>query len=121
MVERLDDMPQGTVGFRASGEVTRVDYLQVLEPALREAVESGEVRMLYIVESGFEMDGGAILQDAKTASPWGWGTSHRGRTAVVTDVEWVSRAVRMFAWLAPGEVRVWPMGGLDEAREWVAG
>ncbi len=122
MVERLDDMPQGTVGFRASGEVTRADYLQVLEPALREAVESGEVRMLYIVESGFEMDGGAILEDAKTGLTLGLGhLSSWRRTAVVTDVEWVSRAVRMFAWLAPGEVRVWPMGGLDEAREWVAG
>jgi hypothetical protein len=122
MVERIDDMPEGTIGFRASGEVTREDYRQVLEPALREAVASGEVRMLYITDSTFEMDGGAVLEDAKTGLKLG--LSHLSvwkRTAVVTDVEWVSRAIRLFAWIAPGEVRVWALDGLAEAREWIAG
>ena len=122
MVERIDDMPQGTVGFRASGEVTREDYRRVLEPALRDAVESGEVRMLYLLDSGFEMDGAAVLEDAKVGLTLGLGhLSAWKRTAVVTDVDWVRRAVRLFAWMAPGEVKVWGLDGLLAAREWVAG
>jgi hypothetical protein len=37
VVERIGDMPAGTVGFRASGKLSKADYLDVLE-ALREAV-----------------------------------------------------------------------------------
>jgi hypothetical protein len=47
MIERIDDMPAGTIGFRANGKLTREDYRNVLEPILREAAESGEIRMLF--------------------------------------------------------------------------
>ena len=122
MVEKIEDMPAGTVGFRATGEVTRDDYREVLEPALREAVESGDVRMLYVVDSEFKMSPGAFREDAKTGLEIGL-RHHEAwkRTALVTDVEWVKNAIRLFAWMAPGEVRVWGMDGLAEAREWVAG
>jgi hypothetical protein len=122
MVERIEDMPAGTIGFRASGEVTRDDYREVLEPALREAVEAGEVRMLYVVDGGFKMDAGAFREDAKTGLEIG--LRHHSawkRTALVTDVEWVRTAIKLLAFMAPGEVRVWGMDGLEEAREWVAG
>jgi hypothetical protein len=122
MVERIEDMPPGTIGFRAGGKVTREDYRQLLEPALRKEVESGEVRMLYVVDADFEMDGGAVFEDAKTGLRLGAGhLSAWKRTAVVTDVDWVARAIRLFAWMAPGEVKVWGLDGLAEAREWVAG
>jgi hypothetical protein len=32
MVERIDDMPAGVVGFRASGKLSRADYRDVMEP-----------------------------------------------------------------------------------------
>jgi len=32
MIERIEDMPAGTVGLRASGRLTREDYRKVLEP-----------------------------------------------------------------------------------------
>jgi SpoIIAA-like len=121
MVEQLEDMPPGTVGFRAGGQVTREDYRQLLEPALREAVEAGEVRMLYVVESDFEMDGGAVFEDAKTAltlgaghlSAWKRTARHRRRVGSAGDP-----AVRVDG---AGEVKVWGLDGLSEAREWVAG
>ncbi len=47
MVERIEDMPAGTVGFRASGKLTRDDYRQVMEPDLRAAADAGEIRMLF--------------------------------------------------------------------------
>lgn len=121
MVEKIEDMPPGTIGFRATGEVTRDDYREVLEPALREAVETGEVRMLYVVDSEFKMSPGAFREDAKTGLEIGL-RHHEAwkRTALVTDVEWVKNAIRLFAWMAPGEVRVWGMDGLNQAREWVA-
>ena len=39
MIERIEEMPAGTIGFRASGKLRRDDYVGALEPAMREAVE----------------------------------------------------------------------------------
>lgn len=33
----------------------------------------------------------------------------------------VAKAMRMFTWLAPGEVIVRDLAGLEEAKAWVAG
>jgi hypothetical protein len=35
MVQVIEDMPPGTLGFRVSGRLTRVDYAGVLVPPLR--------------------------------------------------------------------------------------
>jgi hypothetical protein len=43
------------------------------------------------------------------------------RSAIVTDLEWIVNAMRIFAWMVPGEARVFPVAELDEAKEWVGG
>jgi SpoIIAA-like len=40
---------------------------------------------------------------------------------VVTDVEWIAKATHMFAWMAPGELNVYPLDQLEDAKAWVAG
>jgi hypothetical protein len=123
MIERLSDMTDGTVGFRATGEVTREQYREVLEPALREAAESGEVRLMFVVGSEFErFQLGAMLEDTKTGLELGVGHhSAWKRCAIVTDIEWMQHAVNLFAWMAPGELRLFTLDAEDEARAWVAG
>ena len=79
MIERIDDVPAGVIGIRASGKLTKDDYESVLEPALKEAVDSGE-----------------------------------------PGVDWIAKSIRLFAWAIPGEVKVFEMDGLDEAKDWVA-
>ena len=37
MIERIAEMPPGTIGLRAAGKLTVEDYREVLEPALQEA------------------------------------------------------------------------------------
>ena len=37
MIERIDDMPPGSIGFSANGKLTRDDYRNVLEPVLHGA------------------------------------------------------------------------------------
>jgi hypothetical protein len=43
------------------------------------------------------------------------------RSAIVTDVEWMARGAKLFAWMIPGEARVFGLARLDEAKAWVAG
>ncbi len=121
MIERLDGMPEGTIGLEASGKLSRDDYRNVLEPALAEAIESGELRLLFILTDFGGLEPGAWIEDVKTGlSTWVRNHSVWKRFALVTDVEWVAKAMRMFAWMTPGEVLVQNLDGLEEARAWVA-
>ncbi|HVX33865.1 MAG TPA: STAS/SEC14 domain-containing protein [Solirubrobacterales bacterium] len=102
-------------------ELTGDDYRERIEPALREAVEAGEVRLLFEIDSGFGMDAGAVMEDAKTGLKLGLGHLRSWkRTAVVTDVDWIRTALKAFGFMTPGEVRVFAPAELGAAKVWVA-
>lgn len=121
MIERIEEMPTGTLGLRASGQLSREDYVEVLEPALAEAVATGEIRLVFVLTDFDGLGHGAWVEDAKTGLR-AWVRDHSAwrRFALVTDVEWVAKAMRTFAWMAPGEVRTFGLEELDAAWEWVA-
>jgi stage II sporulation SpoAA-like protein len=123
VIERLNDMPAGTLGFRVSGEVHREDYTEMLVPQLSAAAASGNgLRTLYVIEGLDEIDPSAMWEDAKTG--FDLGVRHHDqwrRSAIVTDQEWLARAARMFAWMIPGEARIYPVAELEQAKAWVAG
>jgi hypothetical protein len=123
MVERMDDMPAGVIGLRASGKLTKDDYTGALEPALKEAMDSGEARVVFVLTEFAGLDLDATFEDIKTGL--GVEFAHRQdwkRLAVVTDVDWVARAMRMFAWAMPGELQVYEdLDKLQEAKAWAAG
>jgi len=121
MIEQIDDMPTGTIGFRASGKLTRDDYREILEPVLHEAAESGEIRMLFMLTAFDGLEAAAWFDDIKTGL--GLGIGHHSawkRSAIVTDVDWVGRAFQLFAWMTPGEVKVYGLDQLEDAKGWVA-
>src|ERR1700679_3101688 len=120
MIAKIEDMPAGTIGFRASGKLSPEDYKDVLEPTLREAAEAGGGGRLFGA-AGFEgREPRAWLEDAKTGLELGF-LKHSAwkRSAIVSDADWVKKAFRMFAWMTPGEVEVFDLDQEDEARSWV--
>lgn len=121
MIERIDRMPAATIGLKASGKLSKDDYVGVLEPALREGVESGELRLLFVLTSFDGLEARAVAEDFKTGLQV-WFRDHAAwkRFALVTDVEWVAKAMHMFTWLTPCEVLIRDLDGLEEARRWVA-
>src|SRR5262245_30460844 len=108
MIERIEDVPAGVIGIRASGKLTKEDYVSGLEPALKEAVASGEARVLFVLPDFAGLEPEALLEDLKTGlaaelkdrSAW-------KKLAVVSGVDWVSKAMRLFAWAMPGELEVY--------------
>jgi hypothetical protein len=122
VIERIEGVPAGVLGLRSSGKLTRADYAEVLEPALREAVEAGGIRLLFVLDEFDGVEPGAWLEDMKTGLD-AWFKHHSAwrRMALVTDVEWIAKATGMFAWLAPGEVRTFPSAELEAAKSWVTG
>jgi hypothetical protein len=121
MVERIEAMPEGTIGFKVVEDLTGEDYREQIEPALAAAAESGEVRLLFEIDAGFGMDAGAVIEDAKTGLRLGLGHMKAWkRTAVVTDVDWIRKAMKAFGFMAPGEVRLFEPAELGAAKVWVA-
>ena len=123
MVERMEDVPAGVIGLRASGKLTKEDYTDVLEPALKDAMDSGEVRVLFVLTDFEHLELDATFEDINAGL--GVEFAHRKewkRLAMVTDVDWVARAMRMFAWAMPGELAVYDdLDKLEEAKIWAAG
>ncbi len=119
MIEIITDVPERVAAFRASGTVTAEDYERVLIPTIEERLRvHGRIRVLY--QFGDDVTGislGALWDDAKV------GLAHLTaweRVAVVSDVEWLIGAARVFGFLIPCPVRTFPNLLLDEAKTWVS-
>jgi hypothetical protein len=123
MIERIADMPPGTLGMRVWGEVTREDYVDGLMPALEQAVDTdGELRLVFQIGPDFDkFTAGMMATDTTKGLSFGVGNwSKWRRMAVVTDVEWLRHAMQLFGWMTPGEQRLFSLAELDQAKEWAA-
>jgi hypothetical protein len=122
VVERLNDLPPGVLGFRLSRKLTRDEYQELIRP-IYDALERGEKLSLYVELPG-DFDGldlGALWDDLKAAGSVG--LEHRSswqKMAVVTDKDWIRHGAAVFGPLAPGELRVFDLAEADQARAWVS-
>lgn len=119
MIQRIENLPEDVLGFRASGTVTGRDYELVIIPAVDRAVERRDrVRLLYHLPPDFEgFDAHALWDDTKI------GLTHLtswDRIALVTDLGWLRRATKALGFVMPGEVRVYENRAFDEARDWIS-
>jgi len=119
MIEFIQNMPENVVAVKASGKVTAKDYDDVLIPSIEDKLgKHKKIRMLY--ELGRDLSGftpGAMWDDAKV------GIRHITafeKIAVVSDVEWIAAAVKVFAFLIPCPVRVFGTTELSEAKKWIS-
>ena len=117
MIRVMDHMPIGSIGFEATGKVTKEDYEGVLVPAVTAAMEQGPVRLLYVLGEDFESySPGAMWSDTRL---WAGNRDAWERVAVVTDVDWVENGIKAFSWLMPGKIRVFDDDEVDKAKLWL--
>lgn len=125
VIELLRGFPDHVSAFELHGQVTKADYDTVLIPDLEGKLVRHKPVRLYceIAPDYVGIDPGAVWEDTK------FGFSHLfdwDRAVMVTDVEWMSQAVKffggVFGFLAPvGEWCVFPLAEADRAREWIVG
>ncbi len=119
MLERIES-PDTVLAFRAVGRVDRIDYDAVLEPAVEQMLATfGELRLVYELGEQFEgYTASAGWEDAKL----GIGHLHKWkRCAVVTSHDWVRHLIGVFAWMMPGEIKVFDVAEEPAAIAWAAG
>jgi hypothetical protein len=119
MIEEIAGLPEGTLGFKISGDVTGHDYDSVLTPAIDKAIEKFDhIRLLAQVGPdfvGYSLD--ALWDDAKLGlRHW----SGFERVAVVTDVGWIQMGVKAMAFMMPCPVQLFSMCKLDDAKRWLS-
>jgi SpoIIAA-like len=71
----------------------------------------------HLCQSGASIDAGAMWEDFKV------GVEHLTRwerAAVVTDVEWIREAMRLFSFFMPGAMKAFPTSEAEQARAWIA-
>jgi hypothetical protein len=118
MLKRIEDMPAGTIGFEAHGEVEDDDWEEVVEPALREELARGaKLRVLYLLgPSAGEVEGDAIEAGA------GFRARHAtsfDRVAVVSDEDWLRPALKALSFLLPGKTKAFRVADLAGAKSWL--
>lgn len=119
MIEQLPDLPEQVVGFIASGQVTASDYETAVIPAIESALKTHEnVRILYQLGPAFTgFTSGAMWDDMKL------GMSHLkawDKIAIVTDLDWVAGAMRIFRFAMPCPVRIFSNSEFTEAARWIS-
>jgi SpoIIAA-like len=119
MLRQMTDMPVGTIGFEAVGEVEDDDWEDTVEPLLRQEIAEGrKLRLLYLLGPGTrEVEGDAVKAGA------GFRARHVAsfdRVAVVSDEDWVHPALRALSLLLPGEAKGFRVRELAEAKAWLA-
>ncbi|MEL7664942.1 MAG: STAS/SEC14 domain-containing protein [Methanosarcina mazei] len=119
MIEPIPGLPENVVAVTASGVLTGEDYERVLVPDIEEKVKKyGKIRLLYQLNERFEgFTDKAMFEDATI------GIRHITdfeRIAVISDVEWIINAVKIFEFIIPGSVRVYRNKEFPEAKAWIS-
>lgn len=119
MLQRMRDMPAGTIGFEAIGDVEDDDWEETVEPVLRHEMADGrKIRLLYLLGA----DARDVEGDAVTADT-GFRARHATsfeRVAVVSDEDWMRPAVRALSALLPGKAKAFRVHDLAAAKAWLA-
>jgi SpoIIAA-like len=109
---------KGVVIAEAHGRVTARDYSEVLMPAIERAASLAEkIRFLYIFAdavAGYE--GEAAMEDARL----GIGHWSSSSGSVLTDNDAYRGLAHVFGFLMHGEVRVFDLEDVSEARSWMS-
>ena len=119
MLRHMSDMPAGTIGFEAVGEVEDDDWERVVEPVLRrEIADGGKVRLLYVLgPESRDVEGDAMSADM------GFRARHASsfeRVAVVSDEDWMRPALKALSFLLPGKAKGFRVRELADAKAWLA-
>ena len=119
MIEVIPDMPDHVIGITAKGKVTSADYESVIIPLVDEKLKRHHrISLLYYIGNEFSgMDAEAMWEDTKV------GFRHLiawKNIAVVSDIDWIRWATKIFGVAMPGHVKVFSNHQLAEAREWVS-
>ena len=120
MIEVMQGLPDGALGFTARGRVTSAEYRAIKTPRIEAAfAHHRKLGVLWVMGNDFRgFEFGALWQDlALGLRHWrGW-----GRIALVTDAGWLRGFARVAGIALPCEFRLFRLRELESATRWISG
>ena len=116
--EVIPGLPNDVVALAAKGEITARDYRETLEPLVAEKLKRHD-RLKFLLVAGPDYESyspAAAWDDAR------FGFSHFttfSKIALVSDVDWMRAAVKLFGPIMPGEIMVFHMSEIEDAKTWI--
>ncbi|HOZ86614.1 MAG TPA: STAS/SEC14 domain-containing protein [Bacteroidia bacterium] len=119
MIYQIIDLPPNMVGFKASWEVTKEDFEEVVIPCVQKHVEKmGQLNYLLVLNTSIKnFSMGAWFKDVmmgvKHICKW-------RRAAIVTDSKTIKYFTGIFSLFVPGEFKGFSHEQLKAAIDWVS-
>jgi len=116
--EILSGYPADVLAISAIGHIDQDAYTKTLIPALEKVIaREGKAKVLYMMGPEFTgFSAGAAYEDAK------YGLTHLAdfaQAAIVTDVEWVRTAMKLFMPFMGHKMKLFAVSELDAAKDWI--
>jgi hypothetical protein len=119
MIELIESLPSGTVGFSFCGQVSDAELQNCVVARIESMLLDIErIKALLVFEPGFQHFGLAAALDDAVLGLRHWDGFER--IAVVTDLPWMRHATKAMALLLPCPVRVFSLDQREEARRWLS-
>ena len=117
MIRVMGQMPIGTIGFEATGKVTKEDYEDGAGPRCHGGVGAGPRSAAVRARRGLRvlLTGRHVVRHETVGGP----PESWERVAVVTDVDWVENGIKAFSWLMHGKIKVFDEDDVDKAKLWL--
>jgi hypothetical protein len=119
MIQVIPDTPNNIAAFRATGEVTKENYQNVVLPEIERLLKQiNHINFLLVLDTELEnFTTGAWVQDAllglKNLAKW-------NRAAIVTDSDTIISFTNGFSYIVPGEFKGFKKSEYDLAVTWVS-
>lgn len=119
MVTQISNLPDNMVGFKATNDVEKADFEQVIVPAVEQIIEErGKLNYMLVLDTSItNFSFGAWFEDAmmglKHLLKW-------NRAAIITDVKGIQVFTRIFSALMPGEFRAFDHADMQKAINWTS-
>ena len=119
MITLISDVPDNVAAFRATGNVNKDDYKNVVIPAIDALVKKqGKINFMLVLDTAIRnFSIGAFLQDI------GVGLKHFSkwhRMAIVSESNAINKLSDLFSYIAPGETRGFFPAEIEKAKDWVS-
>lgn len=119
MIQVIENLPSNMVGFKATGEVTEVDFMQTVMPKVKELIaKTNKLNYMLVLDTSIKnFTAGAWFKDATM------GIQHLtkwNRAAIVSDVEAIRKFTTVFSLLMPGEFKGFEHKDLQAAIDWAS-
>lgn len=119
MVELLNDFPPYVAAYKATGQVSKEEYENVVMEKINQvAAQYGKINFLVLMATDVsDYSFGSLVDYVKMTfghfKDW-------NRLAVVSDAQWVNKVYESLGGLVYGEVKSFKINEYDEARQWIS-